>query len=140
MIKTISALELPSMSVFNNLYEALNTPQYNVFGYLSNSKGDIYNITGLITRLQLLKILCGYGNDPFYGADLFGASESLGGWMNGLSVWGIITETGNHREVMIEVGNNLFTKCFIKEWKLNIPVDELRAWVDEFRSVLVANI
>ena len=140
MIKVFSALALPSMSQFDHLYEAFRTPQYDVFGYLSNSKGDINNITGILTRLQLLKILVANGEVPFYGSDLFGASCSLGGWMNGLSVWGIIRETGNVREVMVEIGDNLFRKCYIKEWELAIPADLLSLFVNEFRTLLLENI
>ena len=140
MIKVFSALALPSMSQFDHLYEAFRTPQYDVFGYLSNSKGDINNITGILTRLQLLKILVANGEVPFYGSDLFGASCSLGGWMNGLSVWGIIRETGNVREVMVEIGDSLFRKCYIKEWELAIPADLLSLFVNEFRTLLLENI
>lgn len=140
MIKVFSALALPSMSQFDHLYEAFRTPQYDVFGYLSNSKGDINNITGILTRLQLLKILVANGEAPFYGSDLFGASCSLGGWMNGLSVWGIIKETGNVREVMVEIGDDLFRKCRIKEWELAIPADLLSLFVNEFRALLLENI
>ena len=140
MIKIISALALPSMSKFNSLYEAYRTPQYDVFGYLSNSKGDIYNIAGILTRLQLLKTLVANGDSPFYGADLFGASCSLGGWMNGLSVWGIIKETGNVREIMVQVDGDLYRKCPIKEWTLAIPAEELSVFVDEFRAILLENI
>ena len=140
MIKIISALALPSMSKFNSLYEAYRTPQYDVFGYLSNSKGDIYNIAGILTRLQLLKTLVANGDSPFYGADLFGASCSLGGWMNGLSVWGIIKETGNVREIMVQVDGDLYRKCPIKEWTLAIPAEELAVFVDEFRAILLENI
>ena len=140
MIKVFSALALPSMSQFDHLYEAFRTPQYDVFSYLSNSKGDIDNITGIVTRLQLLKILVAHGEAPFYGSDLFGASCSLGGWMNGLGVWGIIKETGNVREVMVEVGDDLYRKCYIKEWKLAIPADLLSLFVNEFRTLLLENI
>lgn len=140
MIKVFSALALPSMSQFDHLYDAFRTPQYDVFGYLSNSKGDINNITGILTRLQLLKILVAHGEAPFYGSDLFGASCSLGGWMNGLSVWGIIKETGNVREVMVEIGDDLFRKCRIKEWELAIPADLLSLFVNEFRTLLLENI
>ena len=140
MIKVFSALALPSMSQFDHLYEAFRTPQYDVFGYLSNSKGDINNITGILTRLQLLKILVAHGEAPFYGSDLFGASCSLGGWMNGLGVWGIIKETGNVREVMVEIGDDLYRKCYIKEWKLAIPADLLSLFVNEFRTLLLENI
>ena len=140
MIKVFSALALPSMSQFDHLYEAFRTPQYDVFGYLSNSKGDINNITGILTRLQLLKILVANGEAPFYGSDLFGASCSLGGWMNGLSVWGIIKETGNVREVMVEIDDDLFRKCRIKEWELAIPADLLSLFVNEFRALLLENI
>lgn len=140
MIKVFSALALPSMSQFDHLYDAFRTPQYDVFGYLSNSKGDINNITGILTRLQLLKILVAHGEAPFYGSDLFGASCSLGGWMNGLSVWGIIKETGNVREVMVEVGDDLYRKCRIKEWQLAIPADLLSLFVNEFRALLLENI
>lgn len=140
MIKVISALSLPSMSQFNYLFEAYRTPQYDVFGYLSNSKGDINNITGILTRLQLLKILVAHGNAPFYGADLFGSSCSLGGWMNGLSAWGIIKETGNVHEVMVQIDGDLYRKCPIKEWKLAIPADLLSQFVDEFRALLLENI
>lgn len=140
MIKVFSALALPSMSQFDHLYEAFRTPQYDVFGYLSNSKGDINNITGILTRLQLLKILVANGEAPFYGSDLFGASCSLGGWMNGLSVWGIIKETGNVREVMVEIDDDLFRKCRIKEWELAIPADLLSLFVNEFRTLLLENI
>jgi hypothetical protein len=140
MIKVFSALALPSMSQFDHLYDAFRTPQYDVFGYLSNSKGDINNITGILTRLQLLKILVANGEVPFYGSDLFGASCSLGGWMNGLSVWGIIKETGNVREVMVEIGDDLFRKYYIKEWELAIPADLLSLFVNEFRTLLLENI
>ena len=140
MIKVFSALALPSMSQFDHLYEAFRTPQYDVFGYLSNSKGDINNISGILTRLQLLKILVANGEAPFYGSDLFGASCSLGGWMNGLSVWGIIKETGNVREVMVEIDDDLFRKCRIKEWELAIPADLLSLFVNEFRTLLLENI
>ena len=140
MIKVFSALALPSMSQFDHLYEAFRTPQYDVFGYLSNSKGDINNITGILIRLQLLKILVANGEAPFYGSDLFGASCSLGGWMNGLSVWGIIKETGNVREVMVEIDDDLFRKCRIKEWELAIPADLLSLFVNEFRTLLLENI
>jgi len=140
MIKVFSALALPSMSQFDHLYDAFRTPQYDVFGYLSNSKGDINNITGILTRLQLLKILVANGEAPFYGSDLFGASCSLGGWMNGLSVWGIIKETGNVREVMVEIDDDLFRKCRIKEWELAIPADLLSLFVNEFRTLLLENI
>ena len=140
MIKVFSALALPSMSQFDHLYEAFRTPQYDVFGYLSNSKGDINNITGILTRLQLLKILVANGEAPFYGSDLFGASCSLGGWMNGLSVWGIIKETGNVREVMVEIDDDLYRKCYTKEWKLAIPADLLSLFVNEFRTLRLENI
>ena len=140
MIKVFSALALPSMSQFDHLYDAFRTPQYDVFGYLSNSKGDINNITGILTRLQLLKILVANGEAPFYGSDLFGASCSLGGWMNGLSVWGIINETGKVREVMVEMDDDLFRKCRIKEWELAIPADLLSLFVNEFRTLLLENI
>ena len=138
MIKVFSALALPSMSQFDHLYEAFRTPQYDVFGYLSNSKGDINNITGILTRLQLLKILVANGEAPFYGSDLFGASCSLGGWMNGLSVWGIIKETGNVREVMVQIDDDLYRKCPIKEWELAFDVALLRTLLDEFKAVLMA--
>ena len=140
MIKVISALSLPSMSQFDHLFDAFRTPQYNVFGYLSNSKGDIYNIVGILTRLQLLKTLVAHGNAPFYGADLFGSSCALGGWMNGLSVWGIIKETGNVREVMVQIDGDLYRKCPIKEWELAMPADLLSQFVDEFRALLLENI
>lgn len=141
MIKTISALSLSSMSQFKHLYESYHTPQYNVFSYLAGGKGDIYNITGgALTRLQLLKILVANGEAPFYGADLFGASCSLGGWMNGLSVSGIIKETGNEREIMVEMGGDLYRKCSVKEWKLAIPADLLSQFADEFRTALLENI
>ena len=140
MIKVYSALALPSMSKFDHLYEAFRTPQYDVFGYLANSKGDINNITGIVTRLQLLKILVAHGEDPFYGSDLFGASCSLGGWMNGLGVWGIIKETGNVREVMVQIDGDLYRKCYTKEWKLAIPADLLSLFVNEFRTLLLENI
>lgn len=140
MIKVFSALALPSMSQFDHLYEAFRTPQYDVFGYLSNSKSDINNITGILTRLQLLKILVANGEAPFYGSDLFGASCSLGGWMNGLSIWGIIKETGNVREVMVQIDDDLYRKCPIKEWELAIPADLLSLFVNEFRTLLLENI
>ena len=140
MIKVISALALPSMSQFDHLFDAFRTPQYNVFGYLSNSKGDIYNIVGILTRLQLLKTLVANGNAPFYGSDLFSSSCALGGWMNGLSVWGIIKETGNVREVMVQIDDDLYRKCPIKEWELAMPAELLSQFVDEFRSLLLENI
>ena len=140
MIKVISALALPSMSQFDHLYDAFRTPQYDVFGYLSNSKGDIYNVAGILTRLQLLKTLVAHGEAPFYGSDLFGSCCALGGWMNGLSVWGIIKETGNVREVMVEVGDDLYRKCYTKEWQLAIPADLLSLFVHEFRTLLLENI
>ena len=138
MIKVISALALPSMSQFDHLFDAYRTPQYNVFGYLSNSKGDIYNIVGILTRLQLLKTLVAHGNVPFYGSDLFGSSCALGGWMNGLSVWGIIKETGNVREVMVQIDDDLYRKCPIKEWELAFDVALLQTLRDEFKAVLMA--
>ena len=60
--------------------------------------------------------------------------------MNGLSVWGIIKETGNVREVMVEIGNDLYRKCYTKEWKLAIPADLLSQFVNEFRTLLLENI
>ena len=138
MIKVISALSLPSMAQFDHLFDAYRTPQYNVFGYLSNSKGDIYNIVGILTRLQLLKTLVAHGNVPFYGSDLFGSSCALGGWMNGLSVWGIIKETGNVREIMVQIDGDLYRKCPIKEWELAFDVALLQTLRDEFKAVLMA--
>jgi hypothetical protein len=140
MINVISALTLPSMSQFDNLYESFRTPQHDVFLYLSKSKGDLFNIAGVLTRLQLLKILAAHGEAPFYGADLFGASDSLGGWMNGLRSYGIIEETGNVQEVMVQINDDLYRKYSIKEWKLTIPADLLGLFVNEFRTLLLENI
>lgn len=140
MITITSALDFPSMKKFAHLYDAFGSPEYNVFGYLSNSKGEIYNAFGILNRLQLLKHIVENGNQPFYGADLFGANASLGGWMNGLSVWGIIKETGNVREYMVQIDGDLYRKCEVKEWKSAIDVDYLRILVDEFRSALIDQI
>ena len=97
MTANSSILAMPSMNHFNHIYEAMNTPEYSVFGYLANIQG----LHGAVIRLQLLKALIENGNKPFFGADLFGACPELGGWVNGLSIWGIIKETGNVREVIM---------------------------------------
>lgn len=140
MITITSALDFPSMKKYANLYNAFGTPEYNVFGYLSNSKGEIYNAFGIINRLQLLKHIVENGNKPFFAADPFGENASLGGWIGGLSVWGIITETGNTREIMVQIDGDLYRKCYIKEWKPAIDAEYLGTLVNEFRTALLAQI
>lgn len=138
MITTISVLSMPSMKNYNHIYEALRTPGYDVFGYLANGKGDIHNLFGFTVRLQLLKAIIENGNKPFFGADLFGACPELGGWVNGLSVWGIIKETGNVREVMVQIDGDLYRKCEVKEWEPAFDVSLLRTLLDEFKAELIA--
>lgn len=134
MTANSSVLAMPSMNHFNHVYEAMNTPEYSVFGYLANIQG----LHGAMTRLRLLKALAENGNKPFFGADLFGACPELGGWVNGLSIWGIIKETGNVREIMVQIDGDLYRKCPIKEWELALDVALLRTLLDEFKTVLMA--
>ena len=129
-----SVLSMSSINHFD--YETMGTPKYSVFGYLANIQG----LHGAMIHLQLLKALIENGNKPFFGADLFGACPELGGWVNGLSIWGIIKETGNVREVMVQIDGDLYRKCPIKEWELAIPADLLSLFVNEFRSLLLENI
>ena len=134
MTANSSILALPSMNHLNHIYEAMDTPEYAVFGYLANIQG----LHGAMTRLRLLKTLAENGNKPFFSADLFGACPELGGWVNGLSIWGIIKETGNVREVMVQIDGDLYRKCEIKEWEPALDVALLRTLLDEFKTVLMA--
>lgn len=137
MITITSVLDFPSLSHYKKMYEVWDTPEYNVFSYLANSKGECYNVFAILVRLQLLRALAENGNKPFFAADLFGESESLGGWVNGLGMWNIIKPTGNTREIMIEVDDNLFRKCTVKEWTLNMNATYLRTMLDEFRAAMI---
>lgn len=110
----------------------MNSPEYCVFGYLANIQG----LHGAVTRLRLLKTLVENGNKPFFGADLFGACPELGGWVNGLSIWGIIKETGNVREVMVQIDGDLYRKCEIKEWEPAFDVHDLRTLLDAVKAYL----
>ena len=59
-------------------------------------------------------------NAPFYASD-YGFSGSD---MQSLSYTGIIRPTGNTREVMVEIGDNLYKKVTAKEW----VVSEMQWW------------
>jgi hypothetical protein len=41
---------------------------------------------------------------------------------------------------MVEISDDLYRKCYIKEWELAIPADLLSLFVNEFRTLLLENI
>jgi hypothetical protein len=71
------------------------------------------------------------GKTTFY-ADEFGFN---GGEINSLSHIGLITPTGNTREVFVEMpyGDEVYRKVLVKEWKIDSNING-RA-VSEFREI-----
>lgn len=138
MITTITVDNLPSLANFPPHLRWQKFP-YQLFRYLFASNSDGTEVV-FFTRLQMVKKLIEHGNQPFYGADLFGASASLGGRIGGLSYGGIIKETGNCREVMVPSGRDLYKKSSVYEWELAVPVEELSAALNEIMDELVKGL
>lgn len=136
---TIVSMEtmLPPKS-FSSWSAYYTSREHAVLDYIASAKGDHRNLFAVTTRIQILNTLIANGDKPFYASDLFGSSDSLGGWMNGLDLAGIITHTGNTRTTMVEISENIFRKCEVKEWKLKDSADLLRDIIDQYKAQFVA--
>lgn len=138
MITTISMETMLSPKSFPSWSAYYESREHAVLDYIANAKGDHGNLFAVTTRVQLLNALIANGDKPFYASDLFGFSDSLGGWVNGLTIYGIIVPTGNTRTCMVEIRENIFRKCEVKEWKLKVSADLLRDMVDRYKAQFVA--
>lgn len=138
MITTVSMEAMFSPKSFSSWSAYYTSREHAVLNYIASAKGDYRNLFAVATRIQLLNTLIANGDKPFYASDLFGSSDSLGGWMNGLDLAGIIISTGNTRTSMVEVKENVFRKCEVKEWKLRDSADFLRDIIDRYKAQFVA--
>ena len=138
MITIVSMEDMFSPKSFSSWNAYYLSREHAVLDYIASAKGDYRNLFAVATRIQLLNTLIANGDKPFYASDLFGSSDSLGGWMNGLDLAGIIISTGNTRTSMVEVKENVFRKCEVKEWKLRDSADFLRDIIDRYKAQFVA--
>ena len=140
MINIFSIFDMPSLSKFDNHFEAMFSEEYNIFDYIICGRSKDDDSFNFITRIQLLEKIIANGNKPFYGNELFGTHYKLGGWMNGLKYNGIIKETGKTKEMMLQIDDKLYRKCEIKEWKINIDTQILHKILNEFKKELKSQL
>ena len=138
MITIVSMEDMISPKSFPSWNAYYFSREHAVLDYIASAKGDYHNLFAVATRIQLLNTLIANGDKPFYASDLLGSSDSLGGWMNSLNLAGIIIPTGNTRTSMVEVKENVFYKCEVKEWKLRDSADFLRDIIDRYKTQFVA--
>ena len=138
MITIVSMEAMLSPKSFPSWSAYYTSREHAVLDYIASAKGDYRNLFAVTTRIQILNTLIANGDKPFYASDLFGSSDSLGGWMNGLDLAGIITHTGNTRTSMVEIKENVYRKCEVKEWKLRDSADFLRDIIDRYKAQFVA--
>ena len=128
-MKAIKILSIPSLEKFNYLFQArcesliAKLATYVFTPSVNGSVGDI----PLLTRMALVRKLFSTENKPFYAADVFGECPELGGWMNGLSVAGLISATGNTRPqfIPIDFDDSIFKEIQVKEWTVAVPMEDL---------------
>lgn len=83
---------------------------------------------------NLSKILRGSGIEPFYASDY----DLSGGEINGLVFHKLIEETGNTKECFFPVGEDLYKKGYVKEWRINlIEIANYKATLGELIHELV---
>lgn len=122
----------------NDFWGMWEHPTHKVATYVaSNTDSTSFPI---ISKMAILRTLIENGNKSFYASDLFGASASLGGVINGLSVNAIIKATGSVREAMVPMGGDVYRKCEVKEWQLAFPVEDLQNAYVEVRQFILENL
>lgn len=140
-MKANSIYNLPTLEKFTNSERAnfaasWETPVYKMATYLFAAV-DGHPYCSLLDRAKLLRLVFSTEGKPFYAADVIGASEKLGGWMTGLSIYGIVRATGNRREEMIPLPSGLYRKVEAQEWTLAYPIADLRNAYDEIKMFVV---
>ena len=63
------------------------------------------------TIIAYAKILAN-GEKPFYASEF----HFYGGTMGDLQSHGLVKKTGNYKEIMVEIDENLYKKCKVYEW------------------------
>lgn len=132
--------DLPALSPMsaNDFWGVWEHSTYKVAKYVS-SHTDHPDFP-IIGKMAILRTLIENGNKPFYASDLLGASEGLGGIVNGLSRNNLIEETGNVREVMVLIDEDIYRKCKVKEWQLALPLEDLQNAYAEVRQFILENL
>lgn len=128
-MKAIKILSIPSLEKFRCLFEArlsslaAEIAYYVFYPAAGGASGEIT----LLTRMALIRKLFATENKPFYAAELFGECPELGGWMNGLSVAGLISATGNTRSqfIPIDFDDSIYKEIQVKEWTVAVPMEDL---------------
>ena len=138
-MKKLYVNDLPTLSNITSFWERYEYPTHRMASYVASGVNDGLQFP-IITRLSILRDLIINGDKPFYASDLFGASDSLGGIINGLSINGLIKPTGNVREVMVPLGGDMYHKCQAKEWQLAFSATLFENAYKEIRTVILANI
>lgn len=140
MMNTFTIFDMPSLNKFDNHFEAMFSEEYNIFNYIICGRGKDDDSFNFITRIQLLEKIIANGNKPFYANELFGTHYKLGGWVCGLKYNDIIKETGETKEIMLQIDKDLYRKCKIKEWKANIDIQILHKILNEFKKELKSQL
>ncbi len=138
-MKNITLYELPMLKERPSLSERLSSMGYQVATYVFATPDAAPSIP-LLTRMNLLRKVIATDGKPFYAADVFGTSYSLGGWICGLSLSGIIEETGNTRECLIPLGNDLFKQVSVKEWRLSRSAEEMWSIYEEIKLFITDHL
>lgn len=87
---------------------------------------ETYRCT-FLQRAEAFRMLLRHGKKTFYASEIFKGDASTGGIMNGLYNKGLVDKTGNTKFEFVEVGENLFRRYEVCEWKLNYPVEALES-------------
>ena len=139
-MKAIEILDIPSLKKYSPyLWKATQnslTARMADYVFAQGAGGCSGNISFLIRMTLIRKVMSTSGNG-FYGADLLGQCDELGGWMNGLSIAGIIEPTGNTREQFIDFGDGFGRMVEVKEWRTAPPYSQLRDAYDEIKMFVM---
>lgn len=138
-MKRTSLYEIPMLAKIKNRKEIYDTVGYKVANYVLATPSNSLFYIPIFDRMQLLRELIATDGKPFYANEVFGASDSLGGWIYGLSTHGLIKASGNGREYFIPIdeASGMFKKIVVKEWSLTYTPEEMRKACEEIKKFII---
>lgn len=138
-MKKTSLYEIPMLAEIQDCWKSWDTLGYKMATYVFATPADSHPYIPLLDRMRLLRELIATDGKPFYANEVFGASDSLGGWVCGLSTSCLIKATGNTREHFIPVdeAEGLFKKVAVKEWVLAHTPEEMWKAYEEIKMFIV---
>ena len=138
-MKKNSLYEIPMLAKIKNRIKICNTVGYKLATYVLTTPTSSHSSIPILDRMQLLRDLIAIGNKPFYANEVFGAGDSLGGWVRGLSTHGLIKATGNGREYLIPIdeASGMFKKTVTKEWVLTYTPEEMQKAYNEIKMFII---